>query len=154
MHLPERHCLYLLPKITDLMQPFDPEILHPELRFQTSRSSGAGGQNVNKVNTRVELRFHISQSAILSDEQKNLLIEKLSTRITNDYELIIASEKTRSQYRNKLDCISRFNEMIEDALLPEKPRIATRPTRSSKIRRVENKKLKAVVKQNRKKPDV
>jgi ribosome-associated protein len=136
------------------MKTFHPAILHPELQFQTSRSSGAGGQNVNKVNTRVELRFSISESAILTEEQKNILLQKLESRITNEDVLIIASEKTRSQYRNKLDCISRFNEMIENALQPEKPRIPTKPSLRSRIKKAEIKKQKSMLKQSRKKPDL
>jgi ribosome-associated protein len=136
------------------MNNFQPEILHPELSFQSSRSSGAGGQNVNKVNTRVELRFNIMESEGLSEEQKEILLEKLASRISNEYVLIIASEKTRSQYRNKLDCLNRFNEMIVNALQPEKPRIPTKPTRQSRVRRLESKKLKSFRKESRKKPDL
>jgi ribosome-associated protein len=132
----------------------NPSFLHPELKFQMSRSSGAGGQNVNKVNTRVELRFNIMESEFLTEAEKEILLEKLSNRINQANELIIASEKTRSQFRNKLDSISRFDELIMTALQPEKPRISTKPTRQSKIKRLESKKSLALRKQNRKKPDI
>lgn len=131
-----------------------PEILYPELKFQASRSSGAGGQNVNKVNTRVELRFNISTSALLSEEQKTVLLDKLAPRITREGELIVVSEKTRSQHRNKEDCLERFNELITDAFMVDKPRISTKPSYRSRIRRIETKKQHSVKKQNRKKPDL
>ncbi len=132
----------------------EPEILYPELKFQASRSSGAGGQNVNKVNTRVELRFNISTSALLREEQKEMLLDKLAPRLTREGELIVVSEKTRSQHRNKEDCLERFNELITDAFTPEKPRISTKPSYRSRIRRIETKKQHSVKKQNRKKPDL
>jgi ribosome-associated protein len=132
----------------------DPAILYPEIKFQASRSSGAGGQHVNKVNTRVELRFNIPGSMVLTEEQKSILMEKLANRVTRDGELIIVSEKTRSQYRNKENCVERFNAIIESAFVREKPRISTKPSYTSRMRRVDTKKLHSAKKQNRKKPDL
>jgi ribosome-associated protein len=132
----------------------DPVTLYPEIKFQASRSSGAGGQHVNKVNTRVELRFNVAGSVVLTEDQKSVLMNKLANRITKDGELIIVSEKTRSQYRNKENCIERFDAMILGAFEREKPRVSTKPSYSSRLRRIETKKQHSSKKQNRKKPDV
>lgn len=132
----------------------NPSLLYPELKFNASRSSGAGGQHVNKVNTRVELRFDVANSPILSADQKNILLEKLSARITKDGELIVVSEKTRSQHKNREDCLEKFNDLIVNAFFVEKPRVATRPSYNSIKRRQKIKKLHSLKKQNRKKPDL
>ncbi len=130
-----------------------PEKLLSECIFHTSRSSGAGGQHVNKVNTRVELRFDVLGSALLTHEEKQVLKEKLSSRMTNDGELIIVSEKTRSQLRNREDCVDRFRGMILDAFRPVKKRIPTKPSRRSRQKRIEGKKQRSEQKQRRRKPD-
>jgi len=132
----------------------EPSLLYPEIKFHASRSSGAGGQHVNKVNTRVELRFDVVNSLILTVDQKDTLMEKLSVRITRDGELIVVSEKTRSQHRNREDCLDKFNDLIVNAFFVEKPRVATRPTYNSIKRRQKIKKLHSLKKQNRKKPDL
>ncbi|MFW5663539.1 MAG: alternative ribosome rescue aminoacyl-tRNA hydrolase ArfB [bacterium] len=129
------------------------EKLLPECTFHTSRSSGAGGQHVNKVNTRVELRFDVSGSELLSLKEKSLLMEKLSNRLTREGKLLIASEKTRSQHRNREDCIERFRWLLFEALRPEKKRIPTRPGRRSREKRLETKKQRSQQKQQRKKPE-
>lgn len=128
--------------------------LIPECTFQASRSSGAGGQHVNKVSSRVELRWDVYASDFFSEEQKQLIAEKLASRITRQGILILASEQSRSQHRNRQDCIVRFISLLQDALTPEKDRIPTRPTSASRRRRVENKKRRSVQKENRRKPDV
>lgn len=125
-----------------------------ELSFRTSRSSGAGGQHVNKVSSRVELRFDIEGSAWLTDIQKSRIKEKLSSRITSQGELIVVSEKSRSQHQNKEDCKERFVELLQQALKPEKKRFLTRPTKSSRLKRLEKKKQHAQKKEQRRKPDV
>jgi ribosome-associated protein len=128
--------------------------LMSEFRFQMSRSSGAGGQHVNKVSSRVELRFHVSDSEFLSDDQKQIIHERLDNRINFNGELLIVSDATRSQLRNKQDCIERFYRLLAEALKPVKKRIATKPTISSKKVRLETKKKIAVKKQQRRKPEI
>jgi ribosome-associated protein len=125
---------------------------YPEFRFQTSRSSGPGGQHVNKTESRVELFFNIEASTLLTEEEKERLQRKLRKRINADGELIITSESTRSQTRNKEDCIKKFYELIEKALAVEKKRVPTRPTLAARKKRLEAKRLQSEKKQYRKKP--
>ncbi|WP_161889424.1 alternative ribosome rescue aminoacyl-tRNA hydrolase ArfB [Pontibacter russatus] len=120
-----------------------------ELQFQASRSGGAGGQNVNKVATKVELRFQVQQSELLTEEEKALVQEKLANRINNEGYLQVVSQTERTQLRNKELCISRFYELLRQALTRQKKRTATRPTRSSVRQRLESKKRQAQKKANR-----
>lgn len=143
------------PLKTKKIMPLPPLIernFYPEFRFQTSRSSGPGGQHVNKTESRVELFFNIDASTLLADEEKERLQRKLKKRINADGELIITSESTRSQIRNKEDCIKKFYELIEKALTVEKKRIATRPSIAARKKRLETKRLQSEKKQLRKKP--
>lgn len=114
--------------------------LSAEFVFQASRSGGPGGQNVNKVNSRVELRFDIPNSALLTDFQKQLIMEKLASKITSDGMLQVVSQKERSQLMNKEACIAKFYALIEKAFTPRKKRKATRPTKSSVEKRIQEKK--------------
>ncbi|MCJ8165425.1 aminoacyl-tRNA hydrolase [Pontibacter sp. E15-1] len=120
-----------------------------ELQFQASRSGGAGGQNVNKVNTKVELRFHVQSSELLSEEEKALVLEKLGNRINNEGYLQVVSQTERSQLKNKETTVGRFYELLRQALTRQKKRTATKPTRASKRRRLEGKKKQADKKANR-----
>lgn len=113
----------------------------PEFTFNTSRSSGAGGQNVNKVSTKVELRFHIDDSQILSEEEKEILKKKLASKISQEGFLIIVSQTGRTQFQNKEKVIEKFYALIEKALKPVRKRKATRPTKASKEKRLEEKRL-------------
>jgi len=126
--------------------------LEAECNFSASRSSGPGGQNVNKVNTRVELRFSIIDSKILSEEQKNILTKKFKNRINSEGELILTSEAERSQLRNRIKVTSLFFELIGKALTPAKKRIKTKPTAASRIKRLESKKQQSEKKNMRKTP--
>lgn len=117
--------------------------LEREFVFQTSRSSGPGGQNVNKVNSRVELRFDIPNSALLTDRQKEILQEKLASRLTSEGILIVASQESRSQLENKELSVQKFCALISAALKPVKRRKPTRPTKSSEEKRLQKKKLQA-----------
>lgn len=125
--------------------------LSAEFQFLTSRSSGPGGQNVNKVNSKVELRYDIQNSLLLTDEQKEILLIKLSTKISSEGILSIVSQRDRSQLANKDDAISKFYLLISRALRPVKPRKSTRPTKASVERRLTGKRIKSEIKQTRQK---
>jgi len=127
--------------------------IEPEISFSASRSSGAGGQNVNKVNTRVLLRFNVIKSTILNDYQKTLICNKLKNRMNKDDELIVACEETRSQLRNKEIALNILLQLVNNALKPTKKRKPTKPSFSSKLKRLQNKKLRGNKKINRKKPE-
>lgn len=127
--------------------------LSTEFQFLTSRSSGPGGQNVNKVNSKVELRFDIQNSDLLSEDQKNILLVKLASKITSEGILSVVSQRDRSQLSNKEDAIEKLYLLIAKALTPVKPRKNTRPTKGSVERRLATKRIKAEIKQNRQKFD-
>lgn len=120
-----------------------------ELQFQASRSGGAGGQNVNKVATKVELRFDVQHSEALTEEEKALVQEKLGNRINNEGFLQIVCQTERSQLKNKETCVKRFYELLRQALTKQKKRKATKPSRSSVKQRLEGKKKQAEKKANR-----
>ena len=124
-----------------------------EFQFSASRSGGAGGQNVNKVNTKVELRFHVASSECLSVHEKQLISRKLSNRINDAGELIIVSQSDRTQFKNKESAIEKFFELVEKALKPQKRRVATRPTKASKERRLDSKRQQSKKKTNRRLTD-
>ena len=121
----------------------------PEIVFQTSRSSGPGGQNVNKVESRVELRFHLQDSQVLTEEQKALILEKLSNQLTADGLLLVTAQDDRSQYRNKEIALVRFHELLLKSLRRPKPRKATKPNRSAVRKRLEGKKIQGDKKASR-----
>lgn len=121
-----------------------------EFRFATSRSSGPGGQNVNKVNTRVELRLNIPLSSFFSDEEKQRIMEKLKNRINNEGDLLIVSQSERTQLQNKEKSIERLYALLAGALTVKPKRKATRPSAASKAKRVEQKKKRGFIKNLRK----
>ena len=127
--------------------------LSTEFQFFTSRSSGPGGQNVNKVNSKVELRFDIQNSLLLTDEQKVILLFKLASKISSDGILSVISQRDRSQLSNKEDATAKFYQILTKALTPVKPRKRTRPSRSSVEKRLTGKRIKSEIKQNRQKID-
>ena len=133
---------------------FTDRLFDLEFIFSASRSSGPGGQNVNKVNTKIELRFKIPDSALLSDSEKEILMEKLKNRINSEGELIIVSQDERSQLKNKENAIIKFYQLLQNALTPPKKRKPTKPSMASRHRRLEAKKILSEKKQDRKPPEL
>ncbi|PKH52977.1 aminoacyl-tRNA hydrolase [Tenacibaculum sp. Bg11-29] len=125
-----------------------------ELKFKAIRSSGAGGQHVNKVSSKIELTFDVVNSKELSENQKEVLFKKLATRLTKENVLLLFSDESRSQHRNKELAIKRFLEIITQGLKRPKIRRATKPSRGSIRKKVENKKRQASKKILRKKPSL
>jgi ribosome-associated protein len=121
-----------------------------EFVFATSRSSGPGGQNVNKVSTKVELRFNLLLTESFSEEEKNMIFRKLKNKITKDNELVIVSQSERTQLMNKIVVVEKFYNIVSQALTIQKKRRATRPTLSSKIKRLEKKRSRGDIKKLRK----
>ena len=121
-----------------------------EFIISASRSSGPGGQNVNKVSSKIDLRFNVSASSLLDEEEKELILQKLSARINNEGEMIIVSQSERSQLQNKELAIEKFYTLVETALKPVRKRKPTKPSYASKMLRLEHKKLLSKKKANRK----
>ena len=125
-------------------------LLGSEVDFQASRSSGPGGQNVNKVNTRVTLRFSIPGSVILTPEEKEILLAKLAGKLTTSGEVIISSQEKRSQIDNKENAIAKFDALLKKAFEKKKKRKPTKPSKSAIQNRIKKKKAHSEKKQNRK----
>jgi ribosome-associated protein len=123
-----------------------------ELSTRATRSSGAGGQHVNKTSSRIELTWNVRQSLSLSDEQRATILAKLRSRITKDGDLRIVASTTRSQFRNREIAEKRLSRMISDALQPVKKRKATKPTRAAKQARLDEKKKHSTKKRERRTP--
>ena len=125
-----------------------------ELQYKAVRSSGAGGQNVNKVSSKVVLNFDLNASKALSEEEKELILLKLSSRLTSENILILNCDEDRSQIKNKAIVTKRFLEIIKNALIVPKIRKATKIPKSVIRKRIKDKKNISEVKNNRKKPNL
>jgi ribosome-associated protein len=140
------------------MNPETPKIpqaedLLPDLSFFTSRSSGPGGQNVNKVNSKVTLKFEVARSTALTPEQIALLMRKVGTRLTNEGVLVISAQESRSQLQNKEDALSKLNDLLRRVFTPRKVRKATKPAKSVRQARLKAKKHHGEKKQWRQRPE-
>ena len=125
------------------------QISERELRFQFSRSGGPGGQNVNKVATRVELLFDVNASKSLNEEQKRIVLWKLASRIDTEGILHVASQESRSQWKNREIVVDKFASLLRSALAVRKKRHATKPSRSANELRVKAKKTQSAKKKLR-----
>jgi len=130
------------------------ENLLKELKFKAVRSSGAGGQHVNKVSSKVELIFDLQNSTELSSEEKELLLKNLQSKLTKEAILLLQCDESRSQHKNKELVIDRFIQLITNGLKVPKKRKATKPSRASIKKRLEKKKKQAFKKAYRKKPEL
>jgi ribosome-associated protein len=124
--------------------------LQKETSYKTSRSGGKGGQNVNKVSSKVELLFSIASSALFTDEEKQLLTEKLQSRFNKDGYVQVVCDEERSQYLNKEKAIERLTSLLTKALQKPKVRKPTKVSKAKKAARMDSKKIQAVKKENRK----
>ena len=132
----------------------DQNILLSELNYKAVRSSGAGGQNVNKVASKVVLTFDLKNSLAFTDEEKELATRKLKSKLTIEGILILNCDEDRSQLKNKAIVTKRFLEIIQKALVVPKERKATKVPKSVVEKRLKDKSSTSEIKQNRKKPDI
>lgn len=133
---------------------FDESQLISELSFKAIRSSGAGGQNVNKTSSKVELTFNLKDSQSIDEDQKMLLTSHLKSRLTKDHILILQCDESRSQHKNKALVTERFLEIIKQGLIIPKKRKQTKIPKSVKIKRLKTKRQIAEKKATRKPPEI
>lgn len=133
---------------------FDEALLISELNFKAIRSSGAGGQHVNKTSSKVELNFNLNDSIVFDEEQKALLKSNLKSRLTKDHMLLLQCDESRSQHKNKALVIDRFLEIIYQGLTIPKERKKTKIPKAVKIKRLKTKRQVAEKKASRKPPEL
>jgi ribosome-associated protein len=133
---------------TNLRIPLD------EFQWSFARSGGPGGQNVNKVASKAELRWNVALTASLPDDVKNRLMAQVRKRITVDGELVLTSQRYRDQGRNREDCLEKLQALILQAVHVPRPRKATRPSRASRLNRLNDKKRRSAVRQSRGRPEM
>jgi len=132
----------------------DKETIYKELQFKAIRSSGAGGQHVNKVSSKVELYFDLTSSPSFSEKEKKLLFKNLAARLTKEGVLQLSSGESRSQHTNKEKVVKRLFEVLTKALIIPKKRKTTKMSKAQKLKRLDNKQKLATKKSLRKKPDL
>lgn len=133
---------------------FDQTLLISELSFKAIRSSGAGGQHVNKTSSKVELSFNLNDTSVFDEIQKERLISKLKSRLTKDNILVLQCDESRSQHKNKAIAIERFLELIDQALIVPKKRKKTNIPKAVKLKRLSEKRKISERKTQRKSPDI
>ncbi len=120
-----------------------------EIRFEFARSAGAGGQNVNKVSSKARLRWPVGHSTSLPRDMRERFLRRFARRITRDGEFILTSQRYRDQGRNVQDCLDKLRDMLREVAIPPKRRVATRPGRGARERRLGDKRRRSDVKRTR-----
>jgi ribosome-associated protein len=135
-----------------MQRPITARLLGNELQFSTARSGGPGGQNVNKVNSKVILKFDIRNSSLLTPDEKDILLNKLASRLTSDGVLMLTAQESRSQFQNKDAIIEKFDKLMVKAFEKKKARRNTKPSKSAVAKRINKKKQHSEKKKWRQKP--
>ena len=132
----------------------DVALLKSELTYKYVRSSGSGGQHVNKVSSKAELYFNLDESSVFNDDEKQKLFQFLKNRLNKDRIVVLACDESRSQFRNKAIVTQRFINLVEEGLKEQKKRHPTKVPRSVQRKRLNNKRIKSIKKANRKPPEI